>query len=90
LRFDTIGRVRIEITRKAIRSVDRIPEPERSRIRAKIRQYARDPASLANRVTRLKATRSYRLRVGDYRVIFDLAGGAMVVLDIGHRREIYD
>lgn len=82
--------MRIEIKRKAIRSLDRTPEPEGGRIRAKIKRYARDPASLANQVTRLKAAKSHRLRVGDYRVIFDLAGGAMVVLDIGHRHQIYD
>ncbi|MEO8326039.1 MAG: type II toxin-antitoxin system RelE/ParE family toxin [Nitrospirota bacterium] len=32
---------------------------------------------------------SYRFRVGDYRIIFDLVGSEIVVLRIGHRREIY-
>ena len=32
---------------------------------------------------------SYRFRVGDYRVIFDLEGDEIVVLRVGHRREIY-
>jgi mRNA interferase RelE/StbE len=34
----------------------------------------------------------YRLRVGDYRVIFAIDDGRneIVVLRIGHRREIYD
>ena len=32
---------------------------------------------------------SYRFRVGDYRIIFDLVESEIVVLRIGHRREIY-
>jgi len=31
----------------------------------------------------------YRFRVGDYRVIFDLEDKTIIVLTLGHRREIY-
>jgi len=31
----------------------------------------------------------YRFRVGEYRIIFDVRGGEIIVLAIGHRREIY-
>lgn len=33
----------------------------------------------------------YRLRVGDYRVIYDVTGAQLVILivGVGHRREIY-
>ena len=31
-----------------------------------------------------------KLRVGDYRVIFAILGNQVLVLRIGHRREIYD
>jgi mRNA interferase RelE/StbE len=31
----------------------------------------------------------YRFRVGDYRIIFDLEGEVIVVLTLGHRKEIY-
>ncbi|WP_121990726.1 type II toxin-antitoxin system RelE/ParE family toxin [Nitrospira lenta] len=27
--------------------------------------------------------------MGDYRVVFDLEGGQVVILRVGHRREIY-
>ena len=41
--------------------------------------------------TRLTGTDSYRLRVGDYRVIydFDLSKGILYLLSVGHRREVY-
>jgi mRNA interferase RelE/StbE len=32
---------------------------------------------------------SYRFRIGDYRVIFDVDENEIVVLAVGHRREIY-
>lgn len=32
---------------------------------------------------------SYRFRIGDYRVVFDLEGDQIVILRVGHRREIY-
>jgi addiction module RelE/StbE family toxin len=31
-----------------------------------------------------------KLRVGDYRVVFAVMGSDVIVLRIGHRREIYD
>ena len=41
--------------------------------------------------TRLTGMDSYRLRVGDYRVIyeFDLSKGTLYLLGVGHRREVY-
>ena len=32
---------------------------------------------------------TYRFRVGEYRVIFDLEGSEIVILRVGHRKEIY-
>lgn len=31
----------------------------------------------------------YRFRVGDFRIIFDMEGKKIVVLAIGHRKDIY-
>ena len=32
---------------------------------------------------------TYRFRTGDYRVIFDIEGKDIVILRVGHRRDIY-
>ncbi len=32
---------------------------------------------------------TYRFRIGDYRVIFDIEDGDIVILRVGHHREIY-
>jgi len=41
-------------------------------------------------VKRLKGREGSRLRVGDWRVIFYEESGAIVIVAVGHRREIYD
>ena len=40
---------------------------------------------------RMKGVEAFRIRVGDYRVIydFDLAEGVLYLLAVGHRREVY-
>ncbi len=32
---------------------------------------------------------SYRYRIGDYRVVFDVEKNLLIILRIGHRKEIY-
>ncbi len=32
----------------------------------------------------------YRLRMGDYRILFDLADGVIVIRRIGNRKDVYD
>jgi len=33
---------------------------------------------------------SYKLRVGDYRVIYSVRKGPLIIEAVGHRRDIYD
>lgn len=33
---------------------------------------------------------TYRLRVGDYRVIFELKGNLIIILLVGHRKNVYE
>jgi mRNA-degrading endonuclease RelE of RelBE toxin-antitoxin system len=39
---------------------------------------------------RLKDRQEYRLRVGQYRLIASIEGKQITILDIGHRKNIYD
>jgi mRNA interferase RelE/StbE len=59
-------------------------------IRSKIDAYAADPATLGNNVTKLVGRDGFRLRVGDWRVIFDDDGAVIAVLKIGPRGGVYD
>lgn len=79
----------IIITRTARKQIDAIAKPQRMMIIAKIEAYAANPAALANQVKRLQGSEFYRLRVGDYRVVFAEDGTVVTVTKVGHRREIY-
>ena len=77
---------------KAIRDMRRLAAQDRERIVAKVEQYARDPASLANQVIILTGSEYRRMRVGDHRVIFGIEYNqttVIVVLRVRHRREVY-
>ncbi len=78
---------------KAIKDLKAIEPKTRARIVGKIVQYADAPASQANNVKHLTGSPFYRLRVGDYRVIFSLEEEitiVMTVIRVRHRREAYD
>lgn len=80
----------IRYAREARRTLMRMPRNEAERIRAKLDQYARRPAALANQVTRLKGERRLRLRVGDWRAVFEETETDIHVLFVRPRGSAYD
>jgi mRNA interferase RelE/StbE len=60
------------------------------RIQEKVEAYAIDPESLANVVTELRGSPLRRLRVGDFRILFEETATEIVVSRIGPRGSIYD
>lgn len=81
---------KVTYTRSAIKTLTRMPANTSKRIRAKVDEYAADPASQANNVKALKGREGIRLRVGDWRVVMNDAGVILDVLEIGPRGGIYD
>lgn len=71
-----------------LKTLRRMPKNEAQRIYRKIHQYAERPESLANRVKKLKGREGYRLRIGDWRVIFTEDGQVLTVLRVGPRGEV--
>ncbi|PIN90630.1 type II toxin-antitoxin system RelE/ParE family toxin [Candidatus Pacearchaeota archaeon CG10_big_fil_rev_8_21_14_0_10_32_14] len=59
-----------------------------NRILKKIDEFSSDPFS--HDIKKLKGDLGYRLRVGDYRVIFDIEKDIITILKVGHRKNIYD
>ena len=78
------------------RAMDELRKIDRARqkiIKAKLLILARNPAALKNNIRRLSGPEEafYRLRIGAYRVLFKRDEGRLIILvvRIGHRREIY-
>lgn len=76
-------------TRQAERQLDALDAPTRQRVANALARLARDPYASPS----VKALHGggYRLRVGDWRVIYTLRDDALVVLvlRVGHQREVY-
>jgi mRNA interferase RelE/StbE len=79
---------RLVYTQRAQRDVKKLDENVKKRIGRTLIRYLDVPLDHAESLTDLSLG-SYRFRIGDYRVIFDIKGKDIIVLRIGHRRELY-
>lgn len=80
---------RVSIRRKAQKQLDRIQEQHRERIIGEVFALADDPRPPGCR--KLRGREEWRIRIGDYRAIYTVDDEAreVLVVDIGHRRDIY-
>jgi mRNA interferase RelE/StbE len=79
---------RLTYTLRAVRDIEGLDSRIKKRIENTLLRCQKDPLRYAERLTQSKLG-TYRFRIGDYRVVFDLEGEEIVVLRVGHRREIY-
>ena len=80
---------RIELRPAAIRALKKIHPEDKERVQgaiALLRQDPRPPKAIA-----LSGRPGYRVRVGDYRIIYTIQDDVLlvVVVNLGHRRDIY-
>ena len=75
-------------TQRAVRDVAALDAVMKKRIEKKIVALRTDPVAKSKKLSDPRLG-TYRYRIGDYRVVFDLSRSQVVVLRIGHRREIY-
>lgn len=82
---------RIVFAKPAEKALKKLPQPVARLIREKLLLLAEDPDSPQNNVTKMQNREGYRLRVGDWRVIYDLIDDELVVLvlKVGPRGSIY-
>jgi mRNA interferase RelE/StbE len=78
---------RLIIKDEAKRKLRLLPKRARQEIGYRLFLMQED---LAGQIKKLKADKNvYRLRVGDYRIIFELERDLFNVYDVGHRKDIY-
>lgn len=80
---------RVQIARRAAKAVTGLDKPIRRRVLAAIDALSGDPWPVGCR--KLAGQEAWRIRVGDYRIIYEIHDQVLlvIVVDIGHRREIY-
>ncbi len=75
-------------TKSAFKDIKKLDRVARRKIKNKIEDYLQNPKSTAKKLTNLKIG-TYRWRAGNYRIVFDIVGKTIIILRVGHRREIY-
>jgi len=75
----TFTHYQIEYTRDAVKALKAMPRNVSLQIRGKIEQLATAPFAANNNVRKLVGREGYRLRVGDWRVIYEIEGGRLVI-----------
>ncbi|SNS99632.1 mRNA interferase RelE/StbE [Micrococcales bacterium KH10] len=81
---------RISVSRDVAKTLRRIHPQEVRRLKAAITALAEDPRP-AGCVELKGGAGELRIRVGDYRVVYEVIDDELVilVLRVGHRREVY-
>ncbi|MCD6573794.1 MAG: type II toxin-antitoxin system RelE/ParE family toxin [Thermoplasmata archaeon] len=79
---------RIVFTNKALKDLEEIDEETQIRIAKKLKEYAENPFKYARKLINPQIG-TYRFKIGDYRIIFDVDKENIVILRIGHRKSIY-
>jgi len=82
---------RVLFSKEARREMLKLPPPIAARIREKLTLLAEDPYAQHNNVTKLQNRPGFRLRVGDWRVVYEVRGDELVILvvKIAARGEVY-
>jgi mRNA interferase RelE/StbE len=79
----------VRLSRKAEKFLDKTPDNIAAPILRTLASLAENPRP--NGYKKLKGQNGYRVRVGNYRIIYEIHDKILVVevIDLGHRREIY-
>jgi mRNA interferase RelE/StbE len=80
---------RIELRPAAVRALKKIHPEDKERVQGAIALLGQDPRP--PKAIALIGRPGYRVRVGDYRIIYTIQDDVVlvVVVNLGHRRDIY-
>ena len=80
----------VSLKKRAIKALEKINEPYYSNIKETIYSLADNPPPAGYK--KLTDREGYRIRVADYRIIYDIFDDVLLidVIDLGHRKDIYE
>ncbi len=79
----------IQYDPKAIKQLQKLNKQIASKILDNIEDYVANPISTKVKKLKTPFDGAYRLRVGDYRVIFYKEDDLMLISKIAHRKQVY-
>jgi len=79
----------LNFSKQAFKELEKINDPYYSNIKKAIYNLAENPRPQGYK--KLKGTEGYRIRVGDYRIIYDIFDKELLVeiITLGNRKDIY-
>lgn len=83
-----MGGYKLLVKPSALKELEGIPRPDRLRVVARIKKLADDPRPQG--CEKLSSEDKYRVRQGDYRVVYLVDDGTqeVTIFKVGHRREV--
>ncbi|MFC7335734.1 type II toxin-antitoxin system RelE/ParE family toxin [Haloferula chungangensis] len=80
---------KVEFAKQVQKDFRKIPKPDAEKILRQIAELATQP--FPSNSKKLKGEELYRVRIGNYRVIYEIHGDRLVitVVKVGHRKDVY-
>ena len=80
----------VSLSKRAQKQLDKLSDAVAEPIFQAIEKLGDNPRP--NGCKKLKGRNGYRIRIGDYRVIYEIMDSTLLVdvIDLGHRRDIYE
>ncbi len=75
-------------TESARKDLSKLDSAAVEKIQSTLKRYLADPLKHAKKLIHFSLG-TYRFRIGEYRVIFDIEGQDIIILRVGHRQSIY-
>jgi len=82
--------IEVTVTVEAQAQFNRLPLPIQKRVRAVFQRLGDWPRVSGAKPMRRELAGNYRIRTGDFRVLFCVTGEVVKVWKIGDRRDVYD
>ena len=80
----------VVLSKRAAKQLDKLTDTVAKPILLAINNLSNDPLPTGNK--KLKGRNGYRIRIGDYRVIYEFYERELIVdvINLGHRKNVYD
>ena len=84
-----MGKYRLRLKKSAEKEIENLPRKDCARVVGAIQNLLDDP--YGQNTQKLSGQEKYRIRVGNYRVLYEIINDELVVMvvKVGHRKDVY-
>jgi mRNA interferase RelE/StbE len=81
---------KVEVKKGVLKILEKIPNPFYSNVKSALYSLVNNPRP--NGYKKLKGINAYRIKVGDYRIIYEIKDKILtiIIIEIGHRKDVYE